>query len=317
MIVQEGLAALAQLPPDATISVGNFDGVHLGHRHILEEAKRLRGEVGELVVVTFEPHPLSVLKPEFSPPLIMTLRAKRELLAAAGVDRMIVLKPTADVLNTTAEDFFTLLRDGARIRQMVEGQDFNFGKSRGGNIERLREWCARDRIGLTIVDDVHVTLTDRSQVSASSSLVRWLLAHGRVEDAARCLGRPFLIEGVVERGEQRGRTIGFPSANIAADEPLLLAGGVYAATWNIDGIERDVALSIGAKETFHAAHRVVVEAYVLDFAGDLYGRDARIQVTRWLRDQSKFPSLQSLIEQLHRDVARVRHERGAHATVRT
>lgn len=306
MIVEEGLSALAQLPPAATVSVGNFDGVHLGHRHILDEAKRLRSNRGELVVVTFEPHPLSVLKPELTPPLITTLRRKHELLASLGVDRLIVLKPTQDVLNTTAEDFFTLLRDRARVRQLVEGHDFNFGKGRGGNIDRLREWCARDSIGLTTADDVHVTLTDRSNVSVSSSLIRWLLAHGRVEDAAICLGRPFMIEGVVERGEQRGRTIGFPTANIAVEEPLLLAGGVYAAKWEIDGVVRDVALSVGAKETFHAAHRVVVEAYVLDFAGDLYGRDARIEVTRWLRDQAKYPSLESLVEQLHRDVARVR-----------
>lgn len=305
MIVEEGLASLARIPPGATLSVGNFDGVHRGHQHILAEAKRLRVDTGELVIATFEPHPLSVLKPELAPPLLTSIRHKHQLLASLGVDRLVVLRPTPDVLNTSAEDFFSLLRDGARVRQLVEGPDFNFGKGRGGNVERLREWCARDGIGLTIVDDVHVRLTDRSEVPVSSSLVRWLIAHGRVEDAAICLGRPFMIEGVVERGEQRGRTIGFPTANIGVAEPLLLAGGVYAARWTIDGTPYRVALSVGAKETFHAEHRVVVEAYVLDFAGDLYGREARIEVIGWLRDQAKFPSLETLVDQLHRDVARV------------
>ena len=306
MIVEEGLLALSRVPPGAMLSVGNFDGVHLGHRHILEEANRLRSDAGEIVVVTFEPHPLTVLRPDVAPPLLCSLRLKHELLASLGVDRLIVLKPTADVLNTTAEDFFALLRDGARVRHLVEGADFNFGKARGGNVERLREWCDRDRVDLTIVGEVRVTLTDRSSVPVSSSVIRWLVAHGRAEDAAICLGRPFTIEGIVERGEQRGRTIGFPTANIAVEEPLLLAGGVYAARWTINGATHRVALSVGAKETFHEQHRVVVEAYVLDFTGDLYGREARIEVVGWIRGQSKYPSLESLVEQLHRDVARVR-----------
>jgi riboflavin kinase/FMN adenylyltransferase len=305
MIVEEGLLALSRIPPRATLSVGNFDGVHLGHRHILDKAKRLRTDVGEIVVVTFEPHPLTVLRPDVAPPLLSSLRLKHELLASLGVDRLIVLQPTQDVLNTTAEDFFAILRDGARVRHLVEGPDFNFGKARGGNIDRLREWCDRDGVGLTVVGDLRVTLTDRSSVPVSSSLIRWLVAHGRAEDAAICLGRPFVIEGVVERGEQRGRTIGFPTANIAVEEPLLLAGGVYAARWTIDGSAHKVALSVGAKETFHAQHRVVVEAYVLDFSGDLYGREARIEVVGWIREQSKFPSLESLIEQIHRDVSNV------------
>ena len=309
MIVEEGLSALATLPPGSTMSVGNFDGVHLGHRHILAEAKRLRDAhgSGEIVVVTFEPHPLTVLKPELAPPRLSSSRMKESTLATLGVDRLVLLPPSADVLNTTAEDFFALLRDGARTRQLVEGEDFNFGKGRGGNIERLREWCARDGIGMTRATEVTVQLTDRSTVPVSSSLTRWLIAHGRVEDAARCLGRPFRIEGVVERGEQRGRTIGFPTANVAlADPPLLLAPGVYAARWNINGVETRVALSVGAKETFHASHAVVVEAYVLDFIGDLYGNSAEIDVVAWIRGQSRFPSLETLTEQLHRDVERTR-----------
>lgn len=309
MIVQEGLSSLATLPPGATMSVGNFDGVHLGHRHILAEARRLRDAHGggELVVVTFEPHPLTVLRPELAPPRLSSLKLKRQILEGLGVDRLIALPPLADVLGTSAEDFFALLRDGARVRHLVEGNDFNFGKGRGGTIERLREWCARDGVGLTTVDDVFVRLTDRSTVSVSSSLIRWLIAHGRVEDAALCLGRPYTLEGVVEHGEKRGRMIGFPTANVAlTDEPLLLAGGVYAARWTIDGVPRAVALSVGAKETFHTNHRVVVEAYVLDFNSDLYNREASIELIGWLREQSKYPSLESLIEQLHRDVARTR-----------
>jgi riboflavin kinase/FMN adenylyltransferase len=309
MLIEEGLQALARIPPRATVSVGNFDGLHLGHRQILAIARQLRDQHGdgELIVVTFEPHPLTVLKPELAPPRITSPRLKHAILESVGVDRVILLPPSKDVLGTTAEDFFVLLRDRARVRHLVEGEDFNFGRGRGGNIDRLREWCARDGIGLTTVEGVTVRLTDRSTVPVSSSLIRWLIAHGRAEDAALCLGRPFTIEGIVEHGEQRGRTIGFPTANVAiSHEPLLLAGGVYAARWNIDGIDRAVALSVGAKETFHDQHRVVVEAYVLDFSGDLYGRNALIEVIGWLREQTKYPSVESLIEQLHRDVARVR-----------
>jgi riboflavin kinase/FMN adenylyltransferase len=309
MNVQHGLDALRQVPAGSTMSIGNFDGVHIGHRAILDAAvaKRDAAGGGEIVAVTFEPHPLSVLRPQLAPPQLTPSPTKHALLRAAGVDRLVVLPPTPDVLGLPADAFFAILRDEARVRALVEGPDFNFGKARSGTIDSLRAWCARDGVALKVADDVHVTLEDRSTVPVSSSLIRWLITKGRVGDAARCLGRPYRIEGAVVGGEKRGRTIGFPTANVACDANALLpADGVYAATCEVDGRRYAVALSIGTKPTFHQNFVVTVEGYLLDFAGDLYGRTLALDLVAWVREQRKYPSLDSLIEELHRDVARVR-----------
>jgi riboflavin kinase/FMN adenylyltransferase len=304
MIIEQGLDALRRTPRGSVMSVGNFDGVHLGHRRILVAARE--AAAAEIVVVTFEPHPLTVLRPALAPPQLSSPQLKHSLLASLGVHRLIILPPSADVLGTTAEAFYNILRDETRVAHLVEGNDFNFGKGRGGNIDRLRDWCARDELQLTVVEDVSVTLSDRSSIPVSSSITRWLIAHGRVADAALCLARPYQVEGVVVGGEKRGRTIGFPTANISSPEaPTLLADGVYAGRCRIDGEPYAVALSVGSNPTFNGP-AVTVEAYLLDFAGDLYGRALSVEVVAWVRDQEKFPSVQTLVEQLHRDVARVR-----------
>lgn len=306
MVVEEGLHSLASVPPGSAMSIGNFDGVHLGHRQIIRQAKALAA-AGECVLVTFEPHPLTVLKPSLAPPRLTTTAQKQAMLRALGVDRLIILPPSQDVLNVSAEDFYAILRDRSAVKHIVEGNRFNFGKGRGGNIDRLRDWTARDRIGLTIVDEFRVTLSDLSIVSVNSSLIRWLLAYGRVADAALCLGRPYTLHGRVVHGEKRGRTIGFPTANLACEDQLLPAPGVYAARTVIDGTRHQVALSIGTNPHFDGKS-VTVEAYVLDFAGDLYDRPMSIEITTWVREQWKFPSLETLVAQLHRDVARVREK---------
>ena len=305
MIVQQGLDALAACPAGATMSIGNFDGVHVGHRSILRDA-RVAATDGELVVVTFEPHPLTVLRPALAPPRITPIELKHALLAELGIDRLILLPPAADVLGLSAEAFYAILRDDSRVRRLVEGPDFNFGKARSGNIHRLREWCGRDGIELKIVADVMVTLEDRLSAPVSSSLIRWLLAYGRAGDALRCLGRPYRLAGTVVGGERRGRTIGFPTANLDCRDALLPADGVYAATVAIDGRTHGVALSIGTKPTFHVAPIVTVEGFILDFDRDLYGKEIAFDVVAWLRGQQKYPSLETLIADLNRDVANVR-----------
>lgn len=303
MIVEQGLPSLASIPPGSAMSIGNFDGVHLGHQKIIRTVKSLTGD-RECVLVTFEPHPLTVLKPAIAPPRLSTTEQKQKLLKELGVDRLIILPPSKDVLNVTAEEFFSILRDQAKVSQLVEGRTFNFGKGRGGNIDRLKDWTARDGIGLTIADDFKVTLSDLSIVSVNSSLIRWLLAYGRVHDAALCLGRPYSIEGKVVHGEKRGRAIGFPTANLDCADQLLPASGVYAARTTVDGHTYRVALSIGSKPHFDGTS-ITVEAFILDFAGDLYDRTITIEITEWIREQMKFPSLDTLIAQLHRDVDRV------------
>ncbi len=304
MIVQQGLDSLASIPPGSAMSIGNFDGVHLGHRQIIRTLTSL-ADGSESVLVTFEPHPLTVLRPGLAPPRLSEPAQKQAILRALGIDRLIVLPPSREVLDVTAEAFFSILRDDAKVRHLVEGSNFNFGKGRGGNIARLREWAARDHIGLTVADEVKVTLSDLSIIAVNSSLIRWLLAYGRVHDAATCLGVPYAINGKVVHGEKRGRTIGFPTANLNCGDQLLPAPGVYAAQTTIDQKPYRVALSIGSKPHFDGT-TMTVEAFLLDFAGDLYDRSLSIEVTDWIRDQAKFPSLASLVAQLHRDVARVR-----------
>ncbi len=205
MNVRTGIEGLSQLPPGMVISVGNFDGLHRGHARILELCRSLRsaGATG-IAVVTFEPHPLTVLRPEQAPPRLTTVPMKHDLLAAAGVDWLIELPPTPEVLNVTAERFWEILRDDVKPTHIVEGASFNFGKGRAGTIDRLREWCATSSVKLHKIAGVTVPLLDLQIVPVSSSLIRWLLTLGRARDAAICLGRPYVLRGPVIKGHQRG-----------------------------------------------------------------------------------------------------------------
>jgi len=299
MLVLEGLDALGRLQPGSVLTIGNFDGVHKGHEKILNTAHAVGGPVA---VITFEPHPLTVLRPDLAPPRLSTQSDRRSRLNSKGVHTLIELAPSPEVLGLSAQLFFEMLRDEAKVSTLVEGKDFNFGKGRSGTIERLKSWCeASGSPQLLIVDDVEVTLSDASQVSVSSSLVRWLIAYGRVRDAARCMGRTYSIEGVVSQGEQRGRSIGVPTANIHGVQTILPPQGVYAGSAVVNGQRFAVALSIGSKPTF-GPHEVSVEAHLIGFEGDLYGSTLKVEVTDWLRDQSRFPSIESLKSQLRRDL---------------
>src|SRR5688500_5097722 len=190
------------------------------------------------------------------------------MLEAAGVDEYVVLPLSKEVLGLTAEAFWTILRDEARPTHVVEGSSFNFGKGRGGNIDRLREWSAASPIALHIVDAVTVPLLDLSVVPVSSSLIRWLLAHGRARDAAICLGRPYALRGEVVKGHQRGRTIGVPTANLDVNEQLIPGDGVYVGRGTVGAAAFPAAVSIGTMPTF-GENRRQVEAHLIGFSGDL------------------------------------------------
>lgn len=270
---------------------------------MLSAARKLAQDAGvALAVATFEPHPLTVLNPAAAPPRLSPPAVKADLLAAAGVDELIILPPTPDVLNTTADGFWTILRDTIRITQLVEGESFTFGKGRSGNIATLRQWAQRDGIGLTIVDAEEVALLDLSIVAVNSTLIRWLLGHGRARDAAILLGRPYRLRGEVVKGFQRGRTIGVPTANLKCDQQMIPLDGVYAARTTLDGQTYPVALSIGTLPTF-GDHQRQVEGHLIGFSGDLYGRSIEIDVVDWLRDQIKFTGVDALKQQLARDIA--------------
>jgi len=301
------------------MSIGNFDGLHLGHRKILETMKSFRhrdgasDETSRLAVVTFEPHPLTVLRPELAPPRLTPPALKETMLREASVDDYVILPPSPSVLNLRAEDFWAILRDEVKPAHLVEGSTFNFGKDRGGTIARLREWSVGTSVQLHVIDGVSVPLLDLQIVPVSSSIIRWLLANGRVRDAAICLGRPYLLEGPVVEGHHRGRSIGIPTANLRCDDQMIPADGVYAGRCTIDGAIYPAAVSIGKTPTFGDQQRQV-EAHLIGYEGDLYGRTLHLELLDWLRDQMRFPGVARLKEQLARDVVQARMMRDRDVT---
>jgi riboflavin kinase/FMN adenylyltransferase len=302
--VLEGLDGLRRLPAGAVVSIGNFDGVHVGHEQILATARRLRSDAGgsAVALVTFEPHPATVLKPGAVPPRLTPPALKRRLLEERGVDLLVNLPPAPEVLDLSAERFWEILRDAVRPSHLVEGSTFVFGKGRGGTIDRLREWTSTSGVRLHVIDPVSVPLLDMRVAPVSSTLVRWLLSNGRARDAAICLGRAYPIEGRVIQGHQRGRTIGVPTANLDCGEQHLPDDGVYAARCSVGGKAYPVALSIGTMPTFGADLRRQVEAHLVGFDGDLYGQTLSVDVLDWLRGQKKYAEVESLKAQLKRDI---------------
>ena len=314
MICVEGLDELRRTPAGSVMSIGNFDGVHLGHSRLLAEARTLkRAAGGEIVAVTFEPHPLTVLAPEKAPPRLTPEDLKRELLAAMGVDRLVTLPPTHDVLDISAEDFFAILMNQSRPAHLVEGDSFTFGKDRRGTIDRLAQWARGTSIAVHVVDAVQTALLDLSLVKISSSLIRWLLAHGRPRDAAIALGHGFVLEGRIVRGHQRGRTIGVPTANLECPHQMIPLEGVYAARCTVAGAAYPVALSIGRMPTFGDQQPQQIEAHLIGFDGDLYDQTLRVEVVDWIREQRRFAGIELLKAQLSRDIARAVQSRGIDA----
>src|SRR5688572_21076645 len=181
MQILEGIDGLKNVRPGGVMSIGNFDGLHRGHQHLLDLCRDLRARTpgARLIVVTFEPHPLTVLRPQAVPPRLTTPAMKQKLLEAAGVDDLVILAPTPEVLNLTAEQFWQSLKGDARPAHLVEGDNFNFGKNRGGTIDTLRQWSRGSQIQLHVIDEIEVALLDLQIVDVSSSVIRWLLAHGR------------------------------------------------------------------------------------------------------------------------------------------
>jgi riboflavin kinase/FMN adenylyltransferase len=299
MQILHGLDGLRALPAGVALSIGNFDGLHRGHARILDLLRTCRG--GKIAVVTFEPHPLTVLRPEFAPPRLTSSAMKQALLAAAGVDFEVILPPGPEVLNLTAEAFWAIVRDEVRPSCLIEGSRFTFGKGRGGTIETLKKWSATDGIALHVAQSVEVPLLDLMVVPVSSSLIRWLLANGRVRDAAICLGRAYALEGQVIEGFRRGRTIGVPTANLKITEQMVPVEGVYAGRCVVDRKPYPAAVSIGTMPTFGEKVRQV-EAHLVGFEGDLYGRVIQVELLDWLREQQRFAGVDALKAQLSRDI---------------
>ncbi len=293
-------------PPNGTVlTVGQYDGVHRGHRAVISEMHRLAAERGcRTAVVTFDVHPASVVRPESAPLLLSTLDTKLELLAETGVDYTLVVHFDELRAKEAPEEFVRdVLINCLSARAVVVGDDFHFGYQRRGDVALL-EAMGREAgfaaVGLPLVHQLGKT----AEILSSTS-IRAALSRGDLETATRMLGRNYEIRGTVEPGDRRGRTIGFPTANIPTPVELQLpADGVYAAHYvRPDGTVYPAAVNIGRRPTFYEeADRSLVEAHLIGFRGDLYGEEARVQFVKRLRGEVRFAGVEELKAQLATDV---------------
>jgi len=288
------------------ISVGSFDGVHLGHRRLLAQARSAVGPDGAVVAVALDPHPRSVLAPGRAPGRLTRVDDRVALLGAAGADRVEVLAPSATLLGMDPPAFVADLvrRHGPAV--IVEGPDFRFGAGRAGSVETLRTLEREHGYRTVVIDPVTVALADQHPVHVSSTLARWLLARGRVGDVTRLLGRPHAIGGTVVAGDRRGRTIDVPTANLDHGDLLLPANGVYAGVAvRPDGARYPAAINVGPRPTFDRSEPTC-EAHLIGYDGpvDDYGWPLRLELHAWLRDVVRFDGPAALRAQLGRDIAR-------------
>lgn len=314
MEVLRDMATCPELVAGSAVTIGAYDGVHLGHRAVIEEVRSRASMLGcPTAVVTFDRHPAAVVRPESAPKLLTDLDQKLELLAGAGVDYTLVIHFDEERSHESAEDFVTEVLVGClRARLIVVGEDFHFGRQRGGNVDLLR------RMGPSLgfeVDGLSLVPVPGFEGPVSSTSVRRALAAGDVVTAGRLLGRPHEVRGAVEKGDGRGgRVLGFPTANVAVPNEIQLpADGIYAGWYErTDGSTHAAAISIGRRPTFYPEGApLMVEAYLLDFDGDLYGERARVRFVSRLRGEERFESTDALVAQMNKDVEAARAALGS------
>ena len=274
-------------PHPRHVAIGTFDGVHLGHKEVIDGAD---------TVLTFEPHPLEILHPAAAPKLIMPFKVKRDVIDGLGVSELVVIPFDEDFALIPAQGFIEqVLIDRLGAERVSVGENFRFGAKAQGDPAMLQ---ARDEFETRVVPLVEV-----DGETVSSTRIRALVAAGEVEAARRCMGAPFMLEGPVVEGDKRGRELGFPTANLIPDDRLVAPGhGVYAAFAN----GHPAAVNIGIRPTFESGRGVLIEAYLIDRNDDLYGQNLRIAFVSRLRGERRFPSVEELIAQMHRDVEEAR-----------
>lgn len=284
---------------NGALTIGNFDGVHLGHLALLQELKRQARKLdGPAVVLTFDPHPLQLLRPEQFKPVLTALDDRAALLQANGADHVLILRTTRELLQRSAQEFFdTVILTQIGARALVEGGNFAFGRDREGTIEKLHDFCGNAGVMFTIVPSFRT----QDGVSVSSSRVRGALEIGDVREAARLLGRPYRLRGTVAEGSRRGHKLGFPTANLENIPTLVPRDGVYAVRVHKGKDHWAGAANVGPNPTFGEQARKV-EVHVIGFQGNLYGERLGIDFIARLRDTRAFDGVDKLVEQLKLDV---------------
>ena len=283
------------------LTLGVFDGLHLGHQLIMRTVVERAHEAGAVpTVITFDPHPRAVLHPKSAPPLLQTFDQKIEGFGVLGIEQTIVVRFTKEFSNVRAEDFIKdVVMDRLHAREVYLGKGFAFGHNREGNIELLKRLGSE--LGFIAGEVPEVKFRGQR---VSSSKIRELLARGQVNLARRMLGRPYGVEGRVERGSERGHKLGFPTANLHPHNRVIPRNGVYVTGTLIDGQWRRSVTNIGLRPTFGDASEPSVETFVLNWDGDLYGDVVRVRFLYRLRDERKFSSVDELTRQIKTDVAR-------------
>jgi riboflavin kinase/FMN adenylyltransferase len=285
------------------ITMGVFDGLHLGHQHIMKTVTERAQATGfAATVVTFSPHPRAVLHPETAPPLLQTFEQKAEGMRILGIEQLIVLPFTRELAALSAEEFTRdILVNNLQAREVYLGKGFAFGRGREGNIDKLREFSNRYQFQ---AEEVQEVLQRGRRIS--STVIRRLIKAGRMNLARDMLGRPYGVEGDIIEGRRVGRELGFPTANLNPQNAVLPADGIYITLALVAGKWRRSVTNIGVRPTFSGANERLIECHLLDFGGDLYGQTLRLRFLHRLRGEKKFPSLAALKEQIARDCQRAR-----------
>jgi len=313
MQVLDNTSDLAQLPPKCVLSVGNFDGLHTGHREIIKTARRIAEKNNtKVVAMTFDPHPVAILYPEKTPGVLTDLGYKKALLEKAGVDYLVVLTDSKELLKTPPADFVEkFLVAKINPTAVVEGPDFNFGNDRAGSIQTLKKLGSKNGFDVVIVPDKEVRLSTGQIVRASSTVIRYMLESGHPADASAALGRPYRLIGKIIPGRGQGRKLGFPTLNMQKPTQVIPAEGVYAGRVQLADngeelyhctAELPAVFSIGQARTFGQENPLLIEAHILD-------TDIPLAPKKWMamdfiehiRKQRKFPSEEHLSKQIQKD----------------
>ena len=286
------------------LALGNFDGLHRGHVKIIERVNRRAGERGSTsVVMTFDPHPPRVVRPDKAPPLLMTKAQRIDALERAGVDGVAVVRFTHELSQWDPETFVrTVLVEWLHVSEVWVGANFLFGRDRVGNFSMLRSLGARYGFRAEKIDPVRY-----KEFVVSSTRIRRLISEGRVDEAGALLGHPYGIDGTVVTGDGRGRTLGFPTANLRPQNRVIPANGVYVTGTLIDGHWRRSVTNVGTRPTFETGSEPSVETFVMNWDGDLYGDVIRVRFLYRLRNEQKFTSVEALKAQITKDVERAQN----------